>query len=61
MDDVAIAWDYVQYCAAGASAFPDCVPVWELGAIGVFLIAAIGIFLDLVATRLREGSGLASG
>ena len=55
-----IIWEYVRSCAAGTSAFSDCGPVWQFGAIGTFLLLAVLTFFILVATRRREESRLAT-
>jgi len=42
---------YVQSCTSGKLAVSDCGPIWQMGVIGVFLVAAV---LALVVMRLRS-------
>ena len=60
MADKSFVWDYVLSCATGTSAYSDCTPVWQMSAIGAFLVLAVTTFLILVRVRLREDSRLAT-
>ena len=60
MIDNSLVWEYVRSCAAGTSPYTDCTPVWQLSAIGAFLVLAVTTFLILVRVRLREDSRLAT-
>ncbi|MGH8634692.1 MAG: hypothetical protein ACRET7_11255 [Burkholderiales bacterium] len=50
MGDRGIIVEYVRSCTAGALGVSDCGPVWQLGIIAAFLVAAI---TTLVVLRLR--------
>ena len=53
MGDRGIIIEYVRSCTAGALGMSDCGPVWQLGIIAAFLMAAI---LALVILRLRAAA-----
>jgi hypothetical protein len=46
--------EYLRSCTAGSLGMSDCAPVWQLGIIAAFLVAAI---VALVVLRLRRGAG----
>ena len=60
MSDKSFIWEYVRSCTAGNSSFPDCGPLWQLGAIGALLVLAVITFFILVVVRLHEESRLVS-
>ena len=53
MGDGGIIIEYVRSCTAGALGASDCRPVWQLGVIAAFLVAAI---VTLVILRLRAAA-----
>ena len=53
MGDRGIIVEYVRSCTAGALGASDCGPVWQLGIIAAFLVAAI---TTLVVLRLRAAA-----
>ncbi|HLF38591.1 MAG TPA: hypothetical protein VI545_02830 [Burkholderiales bacterium] len=53
MGDGGIIIEYVRSCTAGALGMSDCGPVWQLGIIAAFLMAAI---MTLVVLRLRAAA-----
>jgi hypothetical protein len=53
MGDRGIIIEYVRSCTAGALGMSDCGPVWQLGIIAAFLMAAI---MMLVILRLRAAA-----
>jgi hypothetical protein len=53
MGDRGIIIEYVRSCTAGALGMSDCGPVWQLGIIAAFLMAAI---MALVILRLRAAA-----
>ena len=53
MGDRVIIVEYVRSCTAGALGVSDCGPVWQLGIIAAFLVAAIATFVVL---RLRAAA-----
>jgi hypothetical protein len=48
--DGGIIIEYLRSCTAGSLGMSDCGPVWQLGIIAAFLVAAI---VTLVILRLR--------
>lgn len=48
-----LIFNFVQSCVSGRLGMSDCGPIWQLGVIAVFLLAAIATLLVL---RLRSGS-----
>jgi len=57
MNNISLIWEYARACAAGSAGVSDCGPVWQLGALGAFLVLAVAALLFLVAARLRGQSG----
>jgi hypothetical protein len=53
MGEGEIIIEYVRSCAAGALRMSDCGPVWQLGVIAAFLVAAV---VALVVLRLRAAA-----
>ena len=54
MGDRGVIIEYLRSCTAGSLGMSDCAPVWQLGIIAAFLVAAI---VTLVVLRLRRGGG----
>jgi hypothetical protein len=54
MNSIAFVSWYLRGCLSGSFASSDCGPIWQLGVIAAFLLAAI---LALVVLRLRAPSG----
>lgn len=53
MGDRGIIIEYVRSCTGGALGMSDCGPVWQLGIIAAFLMAAI---VALVILRVRAAA-----
>jgi len=53
MGDRGIIVEYVRSCTTGALGVSDCGPVWQLGVIAAFLVAAI---VTLLILRLRAAT-----
>ena len=53
MGEGGIIIEYVRLCTAGALRMSDCGPVWQLGVIAAFLVAAV---VTLVVLRLRAAA-----
>ena len=54
MGNRGIIIEFLRSCTAGSLGVSDCGPVWQLGIIAAFLVAAIA---TLVVLRLRRGTG----
>ena len=53
MGDRGFIIEYVRSCTAGALGISDCGPVWQLGVIAAFLVAAI---VTLAVLRLHAAA-----